>query len=175
MSQPPVPESLHRLYLNRRKFLLAGTSAAIGLSAAACGGSPSSNSGNTSSTPGKNALGLTLPAGSAAATSQFYVQPFDSSGATYKALDFYETVYSRAPLADQFTIPLVRLDRNYQTVPGAAKTWEQSSDKKSWTFHIIPGIMWTDGRELTAADFVETLRYSAEPKHAWDFAWFWSV
>jgi ABC-type transport system substrate-binding protein len=34
--------------------------------------------------------------------------------------------------------------------------------------------MWSDGNELTANDFVETFRYSADPKHAWDFAWYWS-
>ena len=89
-------------------------------------------------------------------------------------MDFYETVYSRAPLADEFNIPLVRLSRNYSIVPGAATSWEQSADKLSWTFHLKPGIMWSDGKELTAADFVETLRYSADPKHAWDFSWFWS-
>lgn len=34
--------------------------------------------------------------------------------------------------------------------------------------------MWSDGKELTAADFVETMHYSADPKHAWDFTWFCS-
>ena len=34
--------------------------------------------------------------------------------------------------------------------------------------------MWSDGNELTANDYVETFRYSADPKHAWDFAWYWS-
>jgi ABC-type transport system substrate-binding protein len=38
----------------------------------------------------------------------------------------------------------------------------------------MPGIMWSDGNELTANDFVETFRYSADPKHAWDFTWYWS-
>ncbi|WP_460809857.1 peptide ABC transporter substrate-binding protein [Microlunatus endophyticus] len=138
---------------------------------AACGGGTSKQSSGAGS---KNALGVTLPAGSAPASDQYYVQPFDSTGVTYKAMDFYETVYSRAPLADQFTIPLVRLTKNYGIVPAAATSWEQSSDGKSWTFHLRKGINWSDGAELTAADFVETLRYSADPKHAWDFAWFWS-
>ena len=59
-------------------------------------------------------------------------------------------------------------------MPGAATSWEQSADHNSWTFHLRKGIMWSDGKELTAADYVETLRYSADPKHAWDFTWFWS-
>ena len=180
--------------LSRRGFVLAGGSTALGLALAACGGSkepttatspapsqsPATGSGTktsarkTSAPTQKNALGLALPAGAAPASDQFYVTPFDSTGASYKAMDFYESVYSRAPLADQFDIPLVRLDKNYGIVPGAAKSWEQSADKTSWTFHLNPGIMWSDGKELTAADYVETLRYSADPKHGWDFTWYWS-
>ncbi|MGW0228147.1 peptide ABC transporter substrate-binding protein [Actinopolymorpha singaporensis] len=166
MSDLSSGQSARLPHLTRRGFLV-GASA---LSLAACG-----NTQNTTSGAGtKNALGLKLPAGAASAGDQYYVLPFDSTGASYKALDFYENVYSRAPLADQFNIPLVRLNQNYQIVPGAASSWEQSADHNSWTFHLRKGIMWSDGKELTAADYVETLRYSADPKHAWDFSWFWS-
>jgi ABC-type transport system substrate-binding protein len=190
-SLPPV---------TRRAFLLAGGAGALSWALAACGGKSTSgnpniggsSSGSSSGSSGTssqtttasskgsggasetNAVGLKLPSGAAPASDQYFVQPFDSTGASYKALDFYETVYSRAPLADEFTIPLVRLDSNYQIVPGSATKWEQSADKLSWTFHIRPGIMWSDGNELTAADYVATLQYSAQPKHAWDFTWFWS-
>ncbi|MFZ0218340.1 MAG: peptide ABC transporter substrate-binding protein [Candidatus Dormiibacterota bacterium] len=160
-------------HLTRRGFIVAGGASALSLYLAACGGSPTAKSG-PSGAGKKNAVGATLPAGAAPVSDQFYVQPFDSTGNSYKALDFYETVYSRAPLADEFSIPLVRLDKNYGIVPGAATSWEQSSDGSTWTFHLRPGIMWSDGKELTAADYVETLRYSADPKHAWDFTWFWS-
>ncbi|HLH99516.1 MAG TPA: peptide ABC transporter substrate-binding protein [Acidimicrobiales bacterium] len=201
MEPSTQPES-RASHLSRRGFLLAGGAGALSWWLAGCGSNnntgssgakPNSNnsSGTTGSnspatasagpttttggsSPGTNALGLKLPDGAAPAGDQYYVQPFDSTGASYKALDFYETVYSRAPLADEFTIPLVRLDNNYNIVPGAATHWEQSADKLSWTFHIRPGIMWSDGNELTANDYVQTLRYSADPKHAWDFTWFWS-
>ena len=109
----------------------------------------------------------------AAASDQFFVDYRNSVGATYKALDFYETVYSRAPLADNFSTPLVRINNAYQIVPGVAHSWKQTSPT-TWEFYITPGIMWTDGNELTANDFVETFRYSADPKHAWDFTWYWS-
>jgi ABC-type transport system substrate-binding protein len=33
--------------------------------------------------------------------------------------------------------------------------------------------MWSDDTPLTAADFVRTFQYSADPDHAWDFTWFW--
>jgi ABC-type transport system substrate-binding protein len=115
----------------------------------------------------KKALGL------APASNQYMVNYFDSVGATYKAMDFYETVYSRAPLADNFNLSLVRITKDYKIVPGSATHWAQTSPT-TWEFNIQPGIMWSDGNELTANDFVETFRYSADPKHAWDFAWYWS-
>ncbi|MBO0707017.1 MAG: peptide ABC transporter substrate-binding protein [Candidatus Dormibacteraeota bacterium] len=159
--------------LSRRNFILAGGAGAAGLLLAACG-SAGTSGGGPSGAGTKNALGATLPSGAAPAGAQFYVQPFDSTGASYKALDFYETVYSRAPLADNFNFGLVRLDQNFNIQPAMATSWQQSSDGLSWTFKIRPGVMWSDGREVTAADYVETLRYSADPKHAWDFTWYWS-
>jgi ABC-type transport system substrate-binding protein len=68
----------------------------------------------------------------------------------------------------------VRINNAYQIVPGVAHSWKQTSPT-TWEFYIAPGIMWTDGNELTANDFVETLRYSADPKHAWDFTWYWTA
>ncbi len=121
----------------------------------------------------KNAFGLTLPADAAPASQQFLVSYADSVGQTYKAMDFYETVYSRAPLADNFNHTLVRITSDYKIVPGTASHWAQTSPT-TWEFYLTPGIMWSDGNELTANDYVETLRYSADPKHAWDFTWYWS-
>ncbi len=151
--------------LSRRQFLLAGGAGAMGLYLARRGGFTSGVRARTS--------GMTLPAGAAPASDQFFVDYRNPAGATYKALDFYETVYSRAPLADNFTTPLVRINSDYQIVPGTAHHWAQTSPT-TWEFYISPGIMWTDGNELTANDYVETFRYSADPKHAWDFTWYWS-
>ena len=88
-------------------------------------------------------------------------------------MDFYETVYSRAPLADKFNLAWCASPRTTQIVPGTATHWAQTSPT-TWEFYIRPGIMWSDGNELTANDYVETFRYSADPKHAWDFTWYWS-
>ena len=67
----------------------------------------------------------------------------------------------------------MRINQNYHIVSGTATHWAQTSPT-TWEFYIQPGIMWSDGNELTANDYVETFRYSADPKHAWDFAWYWS-
>ncbi len=35
---------------------------------------------------------------------------------------------------------------------GLATKWETSSDGKTWTFHLRPGMKWSDGQPITAAD-----------------------
>jgi ABC-type transport system substrate-binding protein len=159
--------------LTRRQFLGATGAAGLGLYLAKSSLVKPSLKAPATSGLSKNSSGLTLPSGAASASDQFLVAYYDSVGATYKALDFYETVYSRAPLADNFETSLVRINQNYQIVPGTATHWGQTSST-TWEFHIMPGIMWSDGNELTANDYVETFRYSADPKHAWDFSWYWS-
>jgi ABC-type transport system substrate-binding protein len=67
----------------------------------------------------------------------------------------------------------VRINKDFEVVPGSASKWENSPDGKTWTFKIDPGLMWSDGTEVTAEDYVATFQYSADPKHAWDFTWYW--
>ena len=87
--------------------------------------------------------------------------------------DFYEAVYQRPGGAnDLFSDSLVRINRNFEIVPGAALSWEGSEDGRTWTFQIDPDLMWNDGTPVTANDWVATFRYAADPEHAWDFAWF---
>lgn len=121
----------------------------------------------------KNAWGRQLPADAAAASDQTLVSSAISSGTGYKAMDFYEAVYARAPLADNFNVPLTRIDTDFNVHPGHAESWDVSADSLTWTFHLKQGVKWTDGAEVTANDFVQTFRYSADPKHAWDFTWYW--
>ncbi len=91
-----------------------------------------------------------------------------------KVLDFYEQVYERPSVADLFSIPLVRLSKDFEIVPGAATDWSSNEDGTLWTFTLQEGLMWSDGNPVTAADYVRTFQYSADPEHAWDFTWFWS-
>ena len=90
-----------------------------------------------------------------------------------KVLDFYEQVYERPGYADMFSPSLVRLTKNFEIVPGAATEWSGSEDGKTWTFKLAEGLMWSDGNPVTAIDYIRTFQYSADPEHAWDFAWFW--
>ena len=42
-------------------------------------------------------------------------------------------------------------------VPGTAESWAVSSDGRTWTFRLRPGLRWSDGTPLTAAQFVAGL------------------
>jgi ABC-type transport system substrate-binding protein len=157
--------------MSRRNFLAAGGLGAAGLLLGGRAGSLFES--HLRDVAKARVASASKVLGLAPAQMQFYSTYNNSVGQTYKALDFYETVYSRAPNADLFNIGLVRLNNNFKLVPGAAQSWSQTSPT-TWEFKIRPGIMWSDGNELTAKDFVETFRYSADPKHAWDFSWYWS-
>jgi peptide/nickel transport system substrate-binding protein len=47
---------------------------------------------------------------------------------------------------------LVDFGPNLEPVPGFADKWERAADGKSWTFHIRPGMKWSDGTPATAQD-----------------------
>ncbi len=117
----------------------------------------------------KNAFGKTMPADAAPLDKQVLI----SAGGGGKVMDFYEAVYDRAPGADYFGLSLTHIDADFNIFPGVAQKFEIAKDGLSWTFHLRKGIKWSDGNELTATDYVETFKWSADPKHAWDFTWYW--
>ncbi|MDQ3810314.1 MAG: peptide ABC transporter substrate-binding protein [Chloroflexota bacterium] len=114
------------------------------------------------------------PADAAPNDQQVIVFAYDSTS-DFTTLDFWESVYKRAgALSDLFTEPLVRLDKNFDIRPGAATEWSVDSSGKVWTFKLDPNLMWSDDTPVTADDYVATFRYGADPKHAWDFTWFFN-
>lgn len=56
-----------------------------------------------------------------------------------------------AYLARQYLDNLVSLDDNGNPVPWLATSWDISDDQRSYTFHIKPGVKFTDGTPLDAA------------------------
>ena len=54
--------------------------------------------------------------------------------------------------------------------PGLAASWAASPDGKTYTFHLRPGLMWSDGAPLTSADIVFSFRRLMDPKTAANFA-----
>src|SRR5579859_3164816 len=117
--------------------------------------------------------GVTLPSDAAAPDQQVLVVHYDNTS-NFTTIDFYESVYKRggAVVSDVLSDPLVRLDKNFKLHPGAATKWEVDSTGLVWTFHLDPNLIWSDDTPVTADDYVATLQYGADPKHAWDFTWF---
>ncbi len=115
--------------------------------------------------------GVTLPPDAAPPEQQVLIQHYDNT-ANATTLDFWESVYKRGGAADLFTEPLVRINKDFEIVPAAATEWSVDSSGLVWTFKLDPNLMWSDDTPLTADDYVATFRYGADPKHAWDFTWF---
>ena len=61
---------------------------------------------------------------------------------------------------------LTYFDRDGQLAPGCALSWQSSPDGLTWTFRLRDGLHWSDGRPLTARDFVFTLRRYLAPETA---------
>src|SRR5262249_1244893 len=57
------------------------------------------------------------------------------------------------------------LDAAARPVPGIAERWETSPDGLTWTFHLRKA-RWSDGRPVTAGDFVFAWRRLLDPKTA---------
>jgi len=54
--------------------------------------------------------------------------------------------------------------------PGAAESWEVSSDLTLYTFHLRKNLFWSDGQPLTARDFVYSWTRILDPKTASRYA-----
>ncbi|MDF2760856.1 MAG: putative oligopeptide transporter substrate binding protein [Thermomicrobiales bacterium] len=114
----------------------------------------------------------TLPDDAAPPEQQVYVLPDRPN--LDKTPDFYESVYERTSdsSSDIFSEPLIRLNRNFEIVPAGALEWSSNEEGTVWTFKLDPVLMWNDGNSVTAADWIATFRYGADPAHAWDFTWY---
>jgi ABC-type transport system substrate-binding protein len=121
--------------------------------------------------------GVTLPADAAPPEYQVYVNYYDIT-ADYTSPNFMETVYKQGGFGVVNNVtgePLVRLNKDFGVEPAAALKWSSNPEGTVWTFELDPNLVWSDGTPLTADDYVATFRYAADPKHAWDFAWYFSA
>ncbi len=67
---------------------------------------------------------------------------------------------------------LTTVDAHGRIVPGAAERWETSEDGLTWTFHLRRQGRWSDGKPVTAHDFVFSLRRLLHPATAASLAYF---
>src|SRR5258706_4496475 len=62
-------------------------------------------------------------------------------------------------------VGLTTLDAAARPVPGIAERWEPSADGLTWTFHLRKA-RWSDGKPVTAENFVFAWRRLLDPKTA---------
>ncbi len=60
--------------------------------------------------------------------------------------------------------------RDLSPVPGMANRWEISADRMTYTFHLRPDAVWSNGDPLTAHDFVASWKRVLTPELAADYA-----
>ncbi len=68
-----------------------------------------------------------------------------------------------APALSDMVEGLVMRGPSKQPEPGCAESWTVSPDRLTWTFLLRPGLQWSDGRPLTADDFVYSYRRLLDP------------
>ncbi len=67
---------------------------------------------------------------------------------------------------------LTRYDKNQKIAPGVAEKWTMDKDGKGITFHLRKTAKWSDGKPVTAKDFVFAWRKVVEPATASQYAFF---
>ncbi|HGF7192287.1 oligopeptide ABC transporter substrate-binding protein OppA [Vibrio cholerae] len=66
---------------------------------------------------------------------------------------------------------LVNQDANGNVVPGVAESWE-TTDNKTFTFHIRKEAKWSNGDPVTAHDFVYSFQRAVDPATASPYSWY---
>jgi peptide/nickel transport system substrate-binding protein len=58
---------------------------------------------------------------------------------------------------------LISVDKTMQLQPELASSWEVSKDGLTWTFHLVKGVTFHDGRPFTSKDVVYTFKRLIDP------------
>ncbi len=78
-------------------------------------------------------------------------------------------------LAVNSFVGLFVTDEKGVIVPALAEDYQLSDDKLTYTFKLKDGLKWSDGSELTAADFEYSWKRAADPKTAADYSYLFDV
>jgi peptide/nickel transport system substrate-binding protein len=54
--------------------------------------------------------------------------------------------------------------KTYEYIPYMAESYTVSSDRRTWTLKVRPGMKWSDGKPIVAQDWVTTWRIHTDPK-----------
>ena len=144
--------------MKMRKIAAAAMAGALAVSLAACGSSASTGTANATGEAADAA-----EAGSTGFTVQLGPNPETLDPALNAAVDGGNTLIT-------IEEPLLIIDENNEVQPGQAESYEVSDDGLTWTFHMRDGLKWSDGSDLTAADFEYSFKRLASPDTAAPYA-----
>lgn len=108
-----------------------------------------------------NSVGRTLPADAASIERQVVRFMSPEPRSLDSSINDYDTESTIIPFD-----PLLRRDEHWVPGPGAADSFDSSEDGTIWTFQLRPGAKWSDGRPVTAHDFVYSYRRMVDPAEA---------
>ena len=143
--------------MKMRKIAAAAMAGALAVSLAACGSSAS-----TGTTATGEAAGST-EAGETGFTVQLGPNPETLDPALNASIDGGNTLLT-------IEEPLLIIDENNEVQPGQAESYTVSDDGLTWTFTLRDGLKWSDGSDLTAADFEYSFKRLASPDTAAPYA-----
>ena len=144
--------------MKMRNIAAAALAGALAVSLAACGSSASTGAANATGEAADAA-----EAGSTGFTVQLGPNPETLDPALNAAVDGGNTLIT-------IEEPLLIIDENNEVQPGQAESYEVSDDGLTWTFHMRDGLKWSDGSDLTAADFEYSFKRLANPDTAAPYA-----
>jgi len=117
-----------------------------------------------------NALGVTLPPDALPLDQQYMLLAVGQTGGGYGHI--MESLYNRAFEHAGGYETLTTLDTELNVVGIGAESWQIAEDGLSWDFKLRPELVFSDGKPITAEDWVYTLRRSLA--NGYDFGWFYS-
>ena len=144
--------------MKMRNIAAAAMAGALAVSLAACGSSAGTGAANATGEAADAA-----EAGSTGFTVQLGPNPETLDPALNAAVDGGNTLIT-------IEEPLLIIDENNEVKPGQAESYEVSDDGLTWTFHMRDGLKWSDGSDLTAADFEYSFKRLASPDTAAPYA-----
>ena len=149
--------------MKNKRIIAAAMAAGMAVSLAACGSSASTTDTNGSADTATTEAADAATGEGTGFTVQIGPNPETLDPALNAAIDGGNTLLT-------IEEPLLIIDENNEIQPGQAESYEVSDDGLVWTFHLRDGLKWSDGSDLTAADFEYSFKRLACPDTAAPYA-----
>ena len=149
--------------MKNKRIIAAAMAAGMAVSLAACGSSASTTDTNGSADTATTEAADAATGEGTGFTVQIGPNPETLDPALNASIDGGNTLLT-------IEEPLLIVDENNEVQPGQAESYEVSDDGLVWTFHLRDGLKWSDGSDLTAADFEYSFKRLASPDTAAPYA-----